>query len=338
MLKLSIVIVNWNVIDLLSSCIDSLKTHLADMAYEIIVVDNASIDDSAAVLREKYSDVIVIANDSNRGFSKANNQGFKIAKGEYILILNPDTLIKDDSIQKMIKVLESDKKIGMVGPRIFDEAGVITPPCRRSNISLGYLFCRHFLLQKIYYYSVNKAGFLRRKYERKFYKSEPVDCIQGACMLVRKRDLDNVGFFDETIPMYLDDRDLCYRFNKAGLTVFFAADAEIIHYCGASMKKSAMAKMYDIVSIQAADAFLLKHKTVFYVIAHHLMLCAAAVVLISIDILLFPILFFTMRGYILSIIKKHFYIFLYGLTGKSGNGPFAVPKNDVINIASKGKR
>jgi len=313
---LSIIIVNWNVKYLLSNCLNSIKEYLSDIDYEVIVIDNASTDSSAQILKERYPWIRLIENKENQGFARANNQGFKMAKGKYILILNPDTIIKKNSIQKMIKRLESDPEIGIVGPRIVNEDGKIAPTCKRSGINLIDLFLKKFLFKKMTFFMIDHITFLKKVYYRRFYRSEPTPCIEGACMLVRKNDLDVVGYFDENIPMYLDDRDLCYRFRQKGFKVFYCADAEIIHICGASTKKAEKSKLFDILASQAVDTFFTKHANYIYVFVHRIILLFSSIWLLFIDVIIFPVVVLIAHKYMLSVIVKHLYTVQYSITGK----------------------
>lgn len=316
MSKLSIIIVNWNVIQLLSNCLDSIKKNLADIDYEVIVVDNASTDGSAQILKEKYPWITLIENKNNEGFARANNQGFEIARGEYILILNPDTLIKGGSIQKMINVLNTNSYIGIVGPRIVDEYGSITPACKRKSLNLKHILIRRFQIEKVAMFLINRIEYLRRNYYRSFYKSSTVSCLQGACMLVRKKHLDTVGYFDENVPMYLDDIDLCYRFKKSNFELYYCAESEIIHFCGASTKKSTKPKSLDLMVYKAVDVFFTKHKNILYVFIHRMILFFSNLMLISFDIISLPITIIICKDYILSLINKHFNALVYSLTGQ----------------------
>lgn len=306
---LSVVIVNWNVAGLLAGCIDSIEKNLADVAHEVIVVDNASADESVTIVKSRFPFVRLIENRKNSGFARANNQGFEVAKGEYILILNPDTLIKDDSVQKMIRVLEKNPDIGMVGPRIVDENGRITPECKRQDITLWRLF-----LKRLHIKRVTDLFFNRDKY---FLTSEPTAFLQGSCMLVRKRDLDRIGYFDENVPMYLDDIDLCHRFRKAGFKVFYESGAGIIHFGRASTKKVGNPGLFNSLACQGTDKFLYKHKGVIHVVINHIILFFASLFSMIADIFVIPLVFLSgKRGRASDILFNHIGMFIYSLSFK----------------------
>jgi len=314
---LSIIIVNWNVIELLANCLESIRVNLKGIEYEVIVVDNASIDGSATIIRSRYPWVRVIANQRNEGFSRANNQGLRVATGEYLLLLNPDTLIKDDSIQKLMAVLERNQSIGIVGPRLVDADGVVSPDCKRKR-TFGFVdqFLDRFLVLRVLAFFIRCSPTLNKLYQKRFYRSEACSCLVGACMLTRRGCLDVVGYFDETVPMYLDDVDFCYRFRKAGLDVYYCAEAEIVHFCGASTKKSVEEKMVYLLACQAADVFFKKHRTRFHIVIHRCILFFSSLLLLTVDFALLPVTLFTHRIDVVPLIKKHLQTIRYSLTGR----------------------
>ena len=313
-MELSVIIVNWNVSELLDKCIASISHSFMDRSYEVIVVDNASRDGSLQMLSSKYPWVKVIANESNNGFARANNQGIEISEGDYILLLNPDTIVKRDTINKLFGSFLIDPSIGMVGPLIFDENGKITPACKRKTPNLLNIIAKRFLIEKIILLIVNKIQSFQRIYNKHYYISECVECIQGACMLMKKDALDKVGYFDTTIPMYLDDNDLCFRFNKKGYKIYYCADAELIHVCAASTEKSGKAKSFDIMTYSALDTFFMKHKSVLHLIIHRVILLFSALLLLIVDLIILPFLFMTRRHYIQDLLRKHLSTIKYSLS------------------------
>jgi len=316
MIKLSIVIVNWNVVELLSNCLISIAQRLEDVAYEVIVIDNNSGDNSVGIIRAKFPWVTVIENKENAGFARANNQGFAIARGEFILILNPDTILREQAVQRMMHVLGVDSKIGIVGPRIVTENGEIDRSCKREFPNFKDIFINSFLIAKAIFFFTRMDSFFKKFYYKKFYISSVCACLTGACMLTKKLYLEKVGFFDETLPMYLDDIDLCYRFNKAGFLVYYSSEAEILHIRGSSTKKTANAKLFDLMTYRARDIFFSKHKNILYVVFHRLILLCASLFSILIDILLLPVLVLLKRPYLEAILSKHLFTFWYCLTGR----------------------
>ncbi len=227
--KLSIIIVNWNVADLLLNSIQSIVQNAPTMEYEIIVVDNNSSDDSLSRLEAQFPFVKIIANKENLGFGKANNQGIEIAVGSYILLLNPDTIIIEDAIVKMVKILENHPEIGMIGPQLLDKdlnplaGGAKLSRSLTSGVLLDLLniellpLIGPFLTKVLRYpYDLSRAGF--------------VEVISGSAMMFRKSTIEEVGSFDERYFMAGEDVELCDRFWKKGLKVYYFPDAKIIHF------------------------------------------------------------------------------------------------------------
>jgi GT2 family glycosyltransferase len=234
--QISIVIVNYNVKDLLDNCIESIKKSNFDGDYEIIVVDNNSTDNSVEFLKPKHPDVNFIANQENVGFSKANNQGFDVSSGKYILILNPDTLIEPDTLQKMYDLLESDNEIGAAGCKVLNEDGSFQQACRRSFPTPWNSFCKLFGLQKMFpkskLFSSYNLSYLdiNEQYE--------VEALIGAFIFTRKKVLDAIGGFDESFFMYGEDLDLCFKIKKNDWKILYSPITSIKHLKGESTKRS----------------------------------------------------------------------------------------------------
>lgn len=250
MLQLSIIIVNWNVRDLLRTCLNSIPSPslgrgssnipLADPlpskgeGIEIIVVDNASADGSVAMLRDEFPAVRVIANAENVGFGAANNQGLGESSGKYVLFLNPDTEVKPGAIQLLLTFIDQRPRAGCVGPRLLNPDGS-TQPSRRSFPRLATFLVESTVLQRY----LSGLASLGRFYHLLEPEDQPqqVDWLVGACLLVRRAALDEVGAFDERFFMYSEEMDLCYRLRQAGWEVWFVPEAEIVHHEGASSRQ-----------------------------------------------------------------------------------------------------
>lgn len=313
---LSIIIVNWNVAPLLARCLHAIETHLRDYDKEIFVVDNASSDESLTLLKHQFPQVIRIENKENLGFAKANNQAFRRAQGKYILVLNPDTEIHPFAIQKMMAVLDENKHIGLVGPKVLTERGHIVRACRRSDPSLYEIAKGLFLTDKFFDYLMRWAFGTKwvQFAERKYARSGPCECLQGSCMLMRREDLYLVGFFDERIPLYLDDNDLCKRFRNKGLDVFYLADAHITHVGAQSVHKMANSRMSSMVGCLAIDAYFHKHGHIGQIAIYHLMLLFSSIIFLAVDLLLLPFLWFSKRAFIRNYFIKHCWTLCYSLT------------------------
>jgi O-antigen biosynthesis protein len=238
-MKLSVIIVNYNVKYFIELCLHSVHRATAGFAAEVIVVDNNSTDDSCAMIREKFPDVILIENKDNKGFSKANNQAVAIAKGEYILFLNPDTVMPEDFFQKTITYMDTHPEAGSLGPRLIDGKGKFAPDGKKSFPTLSVALFKTTGINKVF----SKSPYINKYYavhigER---QTAPVEVLSGCCMLVRHKVIDEIGgAFDEDYFMYCEDLDLSYRIQKAGYHNMYYPEATLIHYKGESTRKATL--------------------------------------------------------------------------------------------------
>jgi GT2 family glycosyltransferase len=236
-MDISIIIVNYNVRDLLDNCISSIYKAASDKyKVEIFVVDNNSIDKSADLVKKKYPEAIVIENDKNIGFSKANNIALKQATGKYILILNPDTVLEESTFDKIINFINTNSGTGAVTSKLILTNGQLDSACRRSFPVPSVAIPRMLGLSKLF--PKSKAF---GKYNLTYLdddKTYEVDAICGAFMFIPKVVLDKVGYFDEDYFMYGEDLDLCYRIKKAGYRIFYYPEVTTIHFKGESTKKT----------------------------------------------------------------------------------------------------
>jgi len=254
-IKLSIVIVSWNVIRQLKDCLNSIQGNRPDCELEIIVVDNASDDGTAAALKEKFPNVKLIENPRNSGFSAANNLGLKMAKGRYIFLLNPDTLIHPHALERLIAVMDETPAAGACGPALCDVNG-------QSCISVGYVpTFRSLLYAKTFF---RKLGIFRRHYkkvtasERNYDIRTPVEQISGAAIMVRRSVFDRIGLMDENFFLYFEDVDLCLRIRNAGYDIMYVPEVVVTHVGGCSTEKiSTIKQMYFYRSL---FLYLRKHK------------------------------------------------------------------------------
>ncbi len=195
-MKLSVIIVNYNVKYFLEVCIHSVLKAMKGIDGEIIVIDNNSIDDSCAFLVEKFPEIILIANKDNKGFSKANNQGVAIAKGEYILFLNPDTVMPENFFIKTLAYLDAHPEAGALGPRLIDGKGQFAPDSKKSFPSLSVAIFKTTGINKLF----SKSAYFNKYYAVHIGEREiaEVDVLSGCCMLVRKSVMNIAGGpFDE---------------------------------------------------------------------------------------------------------------------------------------------
>ena len=254
-MKLSVVIVNYNVKYFLEQCLHSVLKAIHEMEAEIFVVDNNSVDGSIRMLREKFPSVTVIENKDNRGFSRANNQAIRKAKGEYILLLNPDTIVEDDTLVKCVQFMDLHPDAGGLGVKMIDGKGKFLPESKRGLPLPSVAFFKIFGFSAIFPRSkiFNKyhLGYLDKD------KTHAVDVLSGAFMMLRKKVIDEAGMLDEKFFMYGEDIDLSYRITKAGYKNYYFPETRIIHYKGESTKKSSI--NYVFMFYNAMIVFARKH-------------------------------------------------------------------------------
>ena len=254
----SILIVNWNTRDTLCACLKSVYRETVGMTFEVIVVDNASSDGTAKMVRQKFPSVILIENSENRGFAAANNQGMAIARGKYILLLNSDTIVLDNAIAKTKAFADANPKAAVVGCRVFNPDRSIQPTCLMFP-SLLNMVLSVFWLNRLF----PKSKFFGRAELTWWDKNKvrEVDVVGGCFMLVRREAIEQVGGMDELFFMYSEDVDWCYRFCKVGWKVIYTPSAEIIHL-GSESSKQAATKM--ILQQRGSKLlFFKKHKGYF---------------------------------------------------------------------------
>ncbi len=225
-MDLSVITINWNTRDLLCQCLDSLTQKVEGIEMEILVVDNGSTDGSVAAVRGKFPGVRLIENPLNLGFAKANNYALSVSKGRYFLLLNPDTEVKDEAIPQMVSFMNAHPEAGLVGAQLLNADG------SKQNSIANFPSLATELLNK---------SLLRWLFPEKFpgketdYRSPvEVDSVIGACMLVRREAVEQVGLLDEEYFLFLEETDWCYRIKKAGWKIYHIPQAEVFHLQGKS--------------------------------------------------------------------------------------------------------
>ena len=244
-MKLSVVIVSYNVRELLTACIDSVVKAAEGIDSEVFVVDNKSVDDTIEVISRDYPWVHLINNKENQGFSKANNIAIRQAEGEYVLLLNPDTVVAEGTLRGAIEFMDQHPEAGGAGVRMHNADGTLAPESRRA-VPTPMVAARKML------------GFTKRYYMSYLSWDEPgqIEVISGAFMLLRRKAIDQVGMLDEDFFMYGEDIDLSYRLLKGGWQNWYLP-LDIIHYKGQSTQKSDF--RYVHVFYQAMLIFFRKH-------------------------------------------------------------------------------
>jgi N-acetylglucosaminyl-diphospho-decaprenol L-rhamnosyltransferase len=235
---LSIIIVNWNVKELLRDCLASIADSQGSLALEVIVVDSASSDGSVAMVRHEFPWVVVIACTENVGFPRGNNLGIAKANGRYILLLNPDTRLLNDALATMVAYLQQQPDVGVVGAQLLNGDGTIQSSRRRFP-TLATAFFESTWLEKM-----APPGLLRRYYALDLPDDAiaDVDWVTGACMMAPRAVATAVGGLDEGYFMYSEELDWCRRIKAAGWRVIYLPTAQIVHYVGKSSEQAIVAR------------------------------------------------------------------------------------------------
>ncbi|NNF58675.1 MAG: glycosyltransferase [Rhodothermaceae bacterium] len=260
----SVIIVNYNVREFLEQALESVAEASAGLCVETFVVDNDSADGSVAMVQERFPEVHVIANETNVGFARANNQAIREARGRHLLILNPDTLLQENTLQKLVRFMDTHPEAGAAGCRILNPDGTFAPESRRAFPTPSVAFYRLTGLSRLFHHSPT-FGRYNLTYLPKDEVCE-VDALSGSCMMVRRAALyasreeaehmsvggngahgvplpptphanGGAGLFDEHFFMYGEDLDWCYRIQQAGWRIYYTPETQIIHYKGESTKK-----------------------------------------------------------------------------------------------------
>jgi GT2 family glycosyltransferase len=229
MIDLSIIVINWNTKEDLLHCLESIFKMGTGIQREVIVVDNGSRDGSGVEVKKAFPTVHLIQNDRNIGFAKATNQGFKNSSGRYVLLLNPDTQVKHGAIEQLVSFMDTHLEAGVAGAQLLNSDG------SKQNSIANFPSLATELLNK----SLLRWMFPKRFPGKEKNSSEPieVDSVIGACMIVRREAMRQVGLLDDSYFLFLEETDWCYRMKKAGWEVYHLPQAEIYHFQGKSAQK-----------------------------------------------------------------------------------------------------
>ena len=254
-MKLSVVIVNYNVKYFLHQALNSVFKSEVNFDYDVFVVDNASVDGSAEMVQQVFPQVKLIASPDNLGFSKGNNLAIRKSTAQYVLLLNPDTIIREDTLQQVVDFMDTHSEAGALGVKMYDGQGEFLPESKRGFPSPKVAFYKMSGLSKFFpkskTYGKYHLGYLDDN------EIHEVDVLSGAFMLLRKEALDQVGLLDEDYFMYGEDIDLSYRIQNAGYKNYYLPNAPIIHFKGERTKKGSL--NYVRVFYQAMIIFARKH-------------------------------------------------------------------------------
>jgi len=240
-LDLSVITVSWNTKNLLRDCLDSIYEQAGNIDFEVIVVDNASVDGSCNMVRDLFPNAVLIANSTNRGYAAALNQGMRIAKGKYFLILNSDIIICDKAVQRTVAYAKEHPEAAVVGCQVWEDQDKVQMTCFKFPSVLN-LFLDTFGLNRL----LPNNRFFGREWMFWWHRDSErqVDVVSGMFMLVRRKAVDEVGLMDEQFFLLFEETDWCYRFAKGGWKMMFWPGAKIIHVHGGSgSRKKASLKM-----------------------------------------------------------------------------------------------
>ncbi|MFA6381837.1 MAG: glycosyltransferase family 2 protein [Candidatus Buchananbacteria bacterium] len=253
--ELSIIIVSWNVKDLLKKCLESIIKYRGDLTFEIIVVDNASGDGTVEMIKKEFPRVVLIPNTTNLGFGTANNQGILKSRGDFILVLNPDTVILKDCLPRMVDFMKSNYQVGIAGCKHLNPDWTLQFSVRRFP-SFWPIFLIITKIAKIFPNLPALSSYLAKDFNYKI--AQPVDQVAGSFFLLRKKTLDEIGLFDENFFTWFEEVDLCRRAVASGWQVWFTPDGEIIHYGGQSFVQQLGVKKQKVF-FQSALYYFQKH-------------------------------------------------------------------------------
>ncbi len=231
--RVSVIVVTWNSLEMTAACLESLFANLGSVAADVIVVDNASADGSAAELPRRFPALRVIANSTNLGFATANNQALRSARGDYFLLLNSDTLVRGDVIARSLRYLDEHPRVGVMGCRVLNTDGTLQLSCSREPDLVNIALLTSGLDRLPW------PRWLGRYQMRHWTRDDErdVDVVSGCYMLVRRSALDEVGLLDESFFFFGEETDWCQRFRARGWAVRFAPVGEIVHHGSASAVK-----------------------------------------------------------------------------------------------------
>jgi GT2 family glycosyltransferase len=250
--RLTIVIVTYNSSGEIDACLDALTRHRAHVDHEIVVVDNASPDGTAAAIRRRWPSVLVLDAGANVGFARANNMGIRQSLGELVLLLNPDTVVQAGAIDTLVRALDTQPDAAVVAPRLVDDVG-------RAELSFGRMISPLAeLRQKLLVLGHDRrVGAISAHVERLTRRAQPADWVSGACLLVRRADAVASGLLDERYFLYAEDVDFCAAIRARGRIVLFEPAAEVTHRRGRSAASARRAT--DTAYRRSQLAFYAKH-------------------------------------------------------------------------------
>ena len=235
-MDLSIIIVNYHHSHILGDCLESVYRTIEKIQFEIILVDNSSTDGGLESILKNYPVIRFIKNSENAGFARANNQGAKIASGDFLLFINPDTIVIEDAIESMLDYIRSDSSIGILGPKVLNSDQTVQYSCRKFPTIWSGLFNRYSLTTRLFPNNRYSRDYLMLDYDHNSTRS--VDWVSGCCMMMSKSTFKKANGFDENYFLFIEDVDLCQVIKKKGLRVVYFPNAKIFHKISSSNTRS----------------------------------------------------------------------------------------------------
>ncbi|MGD9519949.1 MAG: glycosyltransferase family 2 protein [Armatimonadota bacterium] len=235
--RLSVCIVTWNCRDLVLNCLRTLSEGRNEVSYEVLLVDNASRDGTVQAVRELHPEVTVVSNEANVGFAAANNQAIRLARGEYIFLLNPDTVLPERALDDLVRVADEHPRAGAVGPKLLNPDGTLQYSCRRFPKPWAALF-RNTLFGRLFPHERWTREYLMADWDHNELRE--VDWVSGAALLLRREAVEQVGLLDERYFWGSEDVDYCRRLEKAGWQVLYTPTPAIVHIIGGSTDRAVL--------------------------------------------------------------------------------------------------
>jgi GT2 family glycosyltransferase len=226
----SICIVTYHARDFLRDCLLSIYGMVGSICFEIIVVDNHSEDGTLDMLRQEFPEVRLLINEQNTGYTRPNNQAIRVSEGRTILLINPDTLVRSNTITELVSFLDTHSEVGIVGPKVLNRDGTLQKQCRRSEARPWDSICYFSGLSRLFPHDKRFAGYLMTYLDEDL--THETEAVSGSSMLIRRAVIDQIGDLDENFFAYQEDTDYCRRARLAGWKVFYHPSAQIIHYGG----------------------------------------------------------------------------------------------------------
>lgn len=273
MKNLSVVIVTWNAKKYVAECLGSLRAILRNPGAEILVVDNQSLDGTPEFVSDNYPSVVLIRNQANLGFAKANNIGIEKSTGTYLALINSDVRVLDGCIDKMLAYMETHPQVGMLGPRMLDAQGRPSRSYMREP-TLWRFFCRAVALDRLFPKSALFGGYAANHLN--YDRIASADVLNGWFWMIRKQALEKAGLLDETFFMYGEDMDWCKRFRDAGWEIVYYPEAESIHYGGASSSRQPI--RFSVEMQKANFQYWQKHFSRFSQMAYLSIVCVHQII------------------------------------------------------------